>query len=103
MKTDLTPDQIAAYQKDGFLVYENFLNTAEVQELKQAVQDVVAAMGKKKVAGDDWEAGDSYYDKVFTQKLNLWRLSPTIKSFMLSPKLGKMLCDLEGVDGFRVW
>ena len=103
MKTDLTPDQIAAYQKNGFLVYENFLIPAEVQELKQAVHDVVASMGKKKVVGGEGEESEGYYDKVFTQRLNLWRANPTIKSYMLNPKLGKMLCQLEGVDGFRVW
>ncbi len=103
MKTDLSADQIASYQRDGFLVYENFLDAAEVAELKQAVTDAIATLGEKKVTGQDWASGESYYDKVFTQKLNLWLISSTIKSYMLNPKLGKMLCDLEGVDGFRCW
>jgi ectoine hydroxylase-related dioxygenase (phytanoyl-CoA dioxygenase family) len=103
MKTDLSPDQIASYQNDGFLVYENFLDAAEVAELKQAVADSIATLGTNKLVTGDLKDGDSFYDKVFTQKLNLWLISATIKSYMLNPKLGKMLCDLEGVDGFRVW
>jgi phytanoyl-CoA hydroxylase len=103
MKTDLTSSQISSYQNDGFLVYENFLDAAEVAELKQAVADAIATLGSKKLANGELADGDSYYDKVFTQKLNLWLISATIKSYMLNPKLGKMISDLEGVDGFRVW
>jgi ectoine hydroxylase-related dioxygenase (phytanoyl-CoA dioxygenase family) len=62
-------------------------------------------MGKKKVAGggSDMEEGDSYYDKVFTQRLNLWRINDTAKKFMLNTSLGRVLCQLASVEGFRVW
>lgn len=105
MKTTLTAEQIARYREDGIVAQRGFLNAAEVEELKAAVLDCVAQMGKRKVAGGGagLEAGDSYYDRVFTQRLNLWRISPAVKRYMLNPELGKMLCALEGVDGFRVW
>ena len=56
---------------------------------------------KKKIAGkdNDWEEGDDYYSKVFTQRLNLWKLNDTVKRYMLNPDLGKMLCGLAGVEG----
>ena len=65
----------------------------------------VAEMGKRKVAGGGaaGEEGEGYYDKVFTQRLNLWRINETVKKFMLNPELGRMLCQLEGIDGCRVW
>ncbi len=104
MKTTITPDQIQQYRNQGYLLYPGLLDSEEMAKLKSAVLETVAQMGKKKAAGLDWEAGDSsYYDKVFTQRLNLWKLNETVKSFMLSPKLGKLLCQLEGVEGFRVW
>lgn len=105
MKTPLDPSQIEAYQRDGFVAQRGFLSPAEVDELKTAVLDAVSTMGKKKVAGgdDDREEGESYYDRVFTQRLNLWRISETVKRYMLSPALGRMLCALEGVERFRVW
>ena len=31
---------------------------------------------------------DSYYDKVFLQRLNLWKINDTIKRFFLNPALG---------------
>jgi len=105
MKTTLTSEQIASYQQNGFVPHPGFLSTEEVAELKEAVLTTVAAMGKKKVAGGgaDLQEGDSYYDKVFTQRLNLWRINDTVKKFMLHPDLGRMLCQLAGVDGMRVW
>lgn len=105
MKTTLTSEQIASYQQDGFVYHPGFLSTEEVAELKEAVLTTVAAMGKKKVAGGglELEEGDTYYDKVFTQRLNLWRINDTVKKFMLSPDLGRMLCQLAGAEGFRVW
>lgn len=105
MNTQLSLEQIASYKKDGFLSYTNFLLADEVAELKAAVLRAVESMGKKKVAdgGINLEEGDSYYDKVFTQRLNLWRIEETVKNYMLNPKLGRMLCELEGIDGIRVW
>ncbi|MEX0653848.1 MAG: phytanoyl-CoA dioxygenase family protein [Phycisphaeraceae bacterium] len=106
MKTELTADQIEQYQRDGVLYYPQFLDADEVQELKAAALDAIATMGKRKVAADGaalTEGHDSYYDKVFTQRLNLWRISDTVKRYMFAPPLGRMLCQLEGQPAFRVW
>lgn len=105
MNTTLSPEQLSAYQRDGYVVQRAFLSPAEVSELRDAVVNTVAAMGQKKVAdpNNDWVEGDGYYDRVFTQRLNLHRFNPVIKSYMLRPALGQMLCQLEGVDGMRVW
>jgi len=105
MKTDVTPEQVAEYRENGFLACRGFLSGEEVVELKSAVLEAVATMGRRKVpeGGLPLEEGDTYYDKVFTQRLNLWRLNPTVKRYMLSPELGRMLCDLSGVAGYRVW
>ena len=106
MKTSLSPEQIEKYREDGFLSYPGFLSAAEVAELKGAVLDTARAMGKRKllVAGEEsWEEDDSFYSKVFTQKLNLWRSNDTVKNYMLNPGVGKMICQLEGIEGVRVW
>jgi ectoine hydroxylase-related dioxygenase (phytanoyl-CoA dioxygenase family) len=68
------------------------------------VLDAVATMGRRKVAGAgaDLIEGDEYYDRVFTQRINLWRLSDVVRDCLLSPDLGRMLCNLEGVEGMRL-
>jgi ectoine hydroxylase-related dioxygenase (phytanoyl-CoA dioxygenase family) len=63
-------------------------------------------MGSQKVGGNDEYPNpeeESYYTKVFTQRLNLLRVNDTVKRYVFNPGLGEMLCQLEGVDGFRVW
>ncbi len=109
MKTTLSQEQITSYQENGFVAHPQFLSPDEVAELKQAVLDSVAEMartiGRRKVAGGDSELEDTeeYYGKVFTQRLNLWRISPVVKRYMLGPDLGRMLCQLTGEKAMRVW
>ncbi len=105
MKTELTQQQIDRYQQDGFLSYPGFLNVDEVEELKAAALDAISTMGRHKVAagGAALMEEDDYSSKIFTQRLNLWRINDTVKRYMLSPELGKMICRLAQVERFRVW
>jgi len=108
MKTSLTPEQIEQYQRDGCLIIEGFLTQDELDAMRQAVDEAVKKFGKSRVAGAEHTAADDvdeddYYSKVFVQKLNLWKYNDTIKGFFLNEELGKMMCDLEGIDGIRVW
>lgn len=106
MNTRITAEQIAFYRANGFLILENFLAPEEVEHLRFAVAAAVTQMGKHKVAGEgnqELVEGESYYDKVFVQRLNLWKINPTIKKYFLSAKLGEMLCQLTGASGMRVW
>lgn len=105
MNTELTQEQIDRYQRDGVLAYPGFLDADEVAELKAAVLDAISTMGKRKVAADGaaMVEGEAYYDKAFTQRLNLWRINDTVKRYMLAPELGHMLCRLARVDAMRVW
>jgi phytanoyl-CoA hydroxylase len=105
MNSNITKEQIEQYQNDGVVVHRGLLEAAEVAELKAAVLEAIDSMGKKKVIGGRHldEDGDSYYDKVFTQKLNLWRIHPTVKKFMIDGPLGQMITTLTGNEGFRVW
>lgn len=105
MKTNLTNDQIQKYQSDGFLHVPGFLSPEETSELKAAVIATTSSMGKRRIAGNekDVDQDDSYYSKVFTQRLNLWKLNETAKKYMLHPDLGKLMTKLENVEGFRVW
>ena len=64
-------------------------------------------MGTTKLAGEGnkevVDRAKTWYDKVFLQRVNLWKINETVRRYMLSPELGKMLCELTGVDGLRVW
>ena len=40
---------------------------------------------------------------VFEQRVNLWMTSPSMREKMLDPELGKMVADLTGEEGVRIW
>lgn len=105
MRTDPTKDQIARYRDDGFLQYPQFLTQDETDALRDAVLEPIVSLGRRKVAGDgaDMEEGDEFYDRVFTQRLNLWRISKAVHACVASPALGTMLTQLAGVPAFRIW
>lgn len=108
MKTKLSNEQIDEYRTNGVLVYEDLLDETEVTGLIDAITEALETMGSKKVAGEsDLNAAegkkDEYYDAVFLQKLNLWKVSEEVKRVFLGPEIGEMVATLEGVDGMRVW
>ena len=109
MKNDLSAEQIAQYQTDGFLVIDNFLSVEELQFWRTALDEAVAKRNgnkmpdRKEVYGKGDDADKSYYDNVFDQLLNLWQDNIKMKEIMLDARLGKMAAELAGADGIRIW
>lgn len=105
MLTEISDEQIASYRDDGFTVLRGFLNADEVAELRQSMLDAIATMGKSRIAGPGAKLveGDAYFDRVYTQRLNLWRINDVVRRYLHDPALGRLLCRLEGVEAMRVW
>lgn len=107
MKTELAPAQIENYQKEGWLIVDDFLAPEELRALNTAVDTGVETMGGNKVSGEHNESikddSQTYYNRVFLQRVNLWRVNDDIKNFFLNPTLGEMLCQLADINGIRVW
>ena len=107
MNTNLTQAQIDANRENGFIVIHDFLTAEELEIWRDAVDEAVAKLGKWKLAGqkgnDRWQEGDSYYDRVFVQRINLWRANQKVRKLMLDPRLGKMAAQLAGVEGIRLY
>lgn len=109
MKTQLTPEQIASYREQGFVLVEGFLDADELAAWRTAVDEAVAGRGEVRIPGHDAPKADGekkpadYYSQVFIQRVNLWQTHEGIKRLVLDERIGKMCCDLEGVDGVRVW
>jgi ectoine hydroxylase-related dioxygenase (phytanoyl-CoA dioxygenase family) len=103
MKTELTQSQIDFYRDNGFVVIEGFLTPPELETWRAAVDEAVAARKDLKLANSNWRSGDSYYDQVFTQRINLWQDHAGMRALMLDPALGKLATVLAGVEGIRIW
>ncbi len=106
MNTHISPQQIADYRDRGFHVMEEFLSPAELEEWREAVDEAVGERGDRRILGFEGtkgDAGESYYDRVFIQRVNLWQSSERIKRLILDERIGRMCCELEGIEGIRVW
>ncbi|MGN8068601.1 phytanoyl-CoA dioxygenase family protein [Mucilaginibacter sp. 22184] len=109
MKNELSPQAIAQYRRDGFLVIEDFLSPEELEFWRQALDEAVAKRNgnkmpdRKEVYGKGDDADKSYYDNVFDQLINLWQDNEKIKKIMLDERLGKMAAQLCGAQGIRIW
>ncbi len=106
MNANITVSQVKDYQENGFLIVRNFLSEAEREEMITAVSDTVKKMGKRKIAGNnaaEVEEENGYYDSVFLQRLNLWKINPFIKKVFTDPDLGAALNKLSGTEKMRIW
>jgi len=111
MNAELSQAQMEAYQKDGFLIIEDFLNQEELEEWRVAVTEAIAERNGIKIPGQDIRLGmedginedAEYFSKVFDQLLNLWQTNEKVKKIMLDERIGKMAAQLSGADGIRIW
>jgi ectoine hydroxylase-related dioxygenase (phytanoyl-CoA dioxygenase family) len=107
MRTEVTQEEITHYRENGFVQIHDFLTPEELEVWRDAVEEAVSGRGRLKLAGREkeerWQAGDSYYDAVFVQRINLWQDNEKMRQLMLDPRLGKLAADLAGVDGIRIW
>ena len=98
MLTEVTDQQKKSYAEKGFLVVENFLNPAELDEWRAAVDHAVAERGQQMLsfattaeenaAATRSEEEKEYYDQVFTQRNNLWQTDEHMRRLLLQPGLG---------------
>ncbi|WP_449436289.1 phytanoyl-CoA dioxygenase family protein [Pedobacter steynii] len=111
MKTQITQQQIEDYRKNGFLLIEDFLDKDELEIWREAVTEALVQRDGRKLPGKDIKTGEEdginknvdYFGKVFDQMLNLWQTNEKVKQLILDENLGKMVADLSGCDGIRVW
>ena len=109
MRNQLTTEQIAAYQENGFVVIPDFLDAGELAFWQQTTQEAVdqrLAQSPGKAFMDsltNQTDKDNYYAQVFTQCLKLAESHPGMRTLMFDARLGEMAATLAGVDGIRIW
>ncbi len=114
MKGTVTEEQQARYGKEGFLVVDEFLDAAELEEWRAAVDHAVEQRGRQRLAFEaGGEEGTSltertqeerdYYDSVFTQRNNLWQTDEQMKRLLMQSDLGRFVADVAGIQGVRIW
>jgi len=111
MNNSISKEQIDAYQRDGFLIINDFLNTEEVAHWRKSIDKAIKDRKGTKFPHSAIKTGESdginkeaeYFGKVFDQIINLWQTDEEVKKIMLDERIGKMAAQLSGSDGIRVW
>lgn len=111
MNTSLQREQIESYQRDGYLIIENFLSSEDISFWREAVAEAIHERNGRKMPGKEAKTGEDdginkesdYYGKVFDQMLNLWQTNEKVKKLMLDERIGKMAATLAGWNGTRIW
>jgi len=94
----VTDEQIAQYQRDGFIQISNVLVGDELKRLRGAV---VAAVEAEKTVRPSGQT-KSPYEQLFIQKVNLWRRHPAVREFVLCKRFGDLASRLSGQPA-RIW
>src|SRR5262245_32881466 len=110
MKHELSPEQIASYRENGFVVIRGFLDADELATWRDAWEESIRERGLTRLPTPLTKdtnvaqySSDDFYDNVFLQSLNLWMSNAKMRKLMLDWRLGKMGCDLTGENGMRIW
>lgn len=113
MRDEPTDEERTLYEENGFVVVQEFLDADELARWRQGVDDAVGARGTRRFPQDIEEADriasrrssedQDYYDRVFTQRVNLWQTHEGVRDLIFTPELGAFVGRMAGVDGLRVW
>ena len=121
--TELSPEHLHKYDRDGYCVVRSFLSPEEVAGWRAAVDAAVAVREEpegsggrlhhsvpSKFATTEEERASlttagvhSGATGILMQSSNLWMTDAKVRELMLCPKIGKMIADLTHADGVRIW
>ena len=124
MKDNISQEQVEAYQENGFLVIENFLDEKELNLWRRVTDEAVEErMALAMPAGGAMSMGEaakdgatltkeyarpqvdeeSYYSGVFKQCVRLADTNEEMHDLMFDERLGRVAGTLAQVDGMRIW
>ena len=87
---ELSPDQIDAFQRDGFI------------KLKQLISPESLALLRSEMAGLFGQASDRLGSRFGSLEM-MWTGNAVIKEFVFSPRLARLAAELLGVSGVRLY
>ncbi len=99
----LTQEQVRAYRADGFIKLQNVFAGPSLQQFRDAVASAVEQERQVGITPDHPRNEQrAVYERLFIQKVNLWRRHQAVKPFVLSRRLGNLAARLCGRT-VRLW
>ena len=100
MTVDWSAEQLAAFERDGFVVVEGFVDAQAVEELRGRFEPIFAGRYETGIRPDEvnWIPGRDPDDRT-RQICNGWKADPQIAAQVLSERTGRLAAKLMGWDG----
>ena len=96
---DLTPQQTAFYNENGYIKLHQVLSPALLEHFRRSIHDRVAKLSADAVPLEQ----RSTYGKAFLQIMNLWTQSSEVREFVFGKRLARIAAELMGVSGVRIY
>jgi ectoine hydroxylase-related dioxygenase (phytanoyl-CoA dioxygenase family) len=99
-----TEEQLAAFQRDGFLIVEEgFIDPPTIERLRESFDRLFAGDYETGIRPDEvnWVPGRDPEDRT-RQICNGWKADPTVADQVLSERTGRLASELMGWDGVRL-
>jgi ectoine hydroxylase-related dioxygenase (phytanoyl-CoA dioxygenase family) len=95
----ITPDQVAAFERDGFIKLKQVLSPDALAHYGAEITRLTIELNTQKKPLEE----RSTYDRAFLQVMNLWEHSAVVREFVLGQRLGRVAAELLQVRGVRVY
>lgn len=99
-RASISEDDIRFYQENGFIQVDNVLSAEEVDQVRAALEEALTGDAKQSF---NQVGKNAEYDKVFHQKVNLWRDFPALARWVQDEGLAEIARKLTGSPYVRLW
>ena len=96
----ISEEQVRFYQENGYIQLLEVLTPQELEQARSALDGVLKMELDQK---HDLTGRDPNYDRVFTQKVNLWQVDEGMRQYVFSPKLAEIAQRLTRARSIRLW
>jgi len=97
-----TPEQIAQFQSQGYLVLENLLTPAQVAELSDRFDPLFNTQFETGIYPDEWYGRPGLSQPNATRQMTgMWRCDRTVANYALSGEIARLNATLMGWEGGR--
>ena len=100
---EIRPEHIEQFERDGFIVFEEFLDPDEVDRVKLHFEPLFHGQWETGLAPDEvnWQYGRDRDDRT-RQLCNAWKADYAVADVVLRPTIGRIAAELSRWEGTRL-
>lgn len=101
-RLSFTPDQIAQFQSQGYLILEDLLTTSQIDQIVDRFDPLFDTQFETGIYPDEWYGRPGLSQPNATRQMTgMWRCDRTLASYALSSEIARLNATLMGWNGGR--